>query len=158
MANEKLRIASSEPQRLEETTDHEFEVVSLRDRVQAFEAYLRGKEQEIVRLMAAWNETQMDILCMAVEIVGRDKFNLLDEIAQSMDQNVRQAIDKHKRSQQEHENELAKMASVEVRIKELTQQTKKIAKAQQKESKIKHNKSLKDLTVYLRGLVETSSD
>ncbi|RMZ92415.1 hypothetical protein DV736_g327, partial [Chaetothyriales sp. CBS 134916] len=157
MANEKLRIAS-EPQRLAETAGHQFEVVKLRDRVQAFEAYIREKEQEIVRLMAEWNKTQIEILCMAVEIVGRDKFNLLDEIPQSIDQNVRQAIDKHKHIQQGHENDLAKIASVEASIKELTQQTKKIAKTQQKELKIKQKKDLKGLTVYLRGLVETSSD
>ncbi|RMD41733.1 hypothetical protein DV735_g3408, partial [Chaetothyriales sp. CBS 134920] len=154
MADERLRVALEVPE-FEGAADEEFEVVYLRNRVEAFEAYVQAKEQEIARLMAEWNDTQVEILCLAVEMVGRHRFKIVDEIPRSMDQTVKQANDKYKHAQEEHENELARIVSVELKVKQLTQETKKRAKAQQKELKTKQNKKLKDLTVYLRSLVET---
>ena len=113
--------------------DQQYQVVSLHDRILAFEDYVKQKEQMIAKLTDEWNETQTAIIFQAMEILGPDPLEVGEEgMPTSMNKTIARAVEKNNHSNQQHREVLSRIADIEGRVKELTQQTKGTIGKQQK--------------------------
>ena len=141
VVGEKLRVAivQQSPRKAE---DQQYEIVSLHDRILDFENYVTEKQQLIGKLTNEWNETQMSIICLAIEILGVDALEVGEEgVPVSMEMAIMKAAAKSNNSIQQHEAVLAKIKDIEGRIKELTQQTKQTIAEQQEVRTVSYPKS-----------------
>lgn len=130
--DENLRIPS-ESKSPSKTREPQFKIVRLSDRIAEFEQFVQEKEKLLQNLTKDWNDTQASIICLAVEILGTEPFEISeDDIDEELNDKIYKASRKHDADRGQHQDILTKTQDIEDKVKQLSVDTKKTVKAQQR--------------------------
>lgn len=115
--------------------DHKYIDVKLEERVVEFQKLVKEKHLAISKLIDEWNETQVEIIALAAEILGPEKVAIKKDKKHKehfdFDVVFKQSKITHDRSEKDFEGVLNEISGLEQKATELTETTKQTMRKQQ---------------------------
>jgi hypothetical protein len=128
---EQLRVVIEEQSPTKHSSP-QYQVVNLDDRVREFEAFVADKQKIISSLIKEWDNIQLRLISLAVEILGLDVVRLGARTPDAIEDALEKASEKRFNNQQQHSKEIDKLLGLEDKIRNITADTKRTAAQQQK--------------------------